>query len=455
MAWENAAVLAGSLDRYELRREAIMALGDQPHPTQKQLRMLEELAREQADKGYLGHAEESFLLLGRHFPQEAAVWENISHIQMQTGRYEEAFQSFQQAEALRPSPRYSYLQGICLMNLGRLKESEQLWNKLAALNVKGDYSAEMRQNVRFFLAAAVLLQGRPSEVLALMQSWPDSASEADLASLKVGGLIQTKTWKGARASLEDGMKRFPEYGLFESARSLSPNLLKESMITRKETQQALTQLSQESMAALWAEFHQWEQCLEMVQRARSTGPALRVDLLMLQSNALDQLNRPQEAIQVLREAQKLNPSYPMLQNNLGYLILENGGDLQEASQLIQSAMDKDPKNGSTVDSWGWALFKQGKLKEAEEALRKAVELTPYSPEIRKHLGEVLLQLDRPQEALEQWERALAYAFPQRKELEEKVQKLRTDLAKKQTPNTPSPDPVAPGEEKDPNDEDLP
>jgi tetratricopeptide (TPR) repeat protein len=456
IAWENAAVLAGNLDRYELRREAIVALGDQPHPTQKQLRMLEALAREQADKGYLGHAEESFLLLGRHFPMEAAVWENVSHIQMQTGRYDEALLSFQQAEALRPSPRYRYLQGVCLMNLGRLKESEHLWNQLAILEVKGDYNAEMRQNVRFFLATTVLLQGRPSEMLALIQAWPDSTSEADLASLKVGGLIQTKTWKAALASLADGMKRFPEHGLFESARTLPSNLLKGSTITRKETQQALTQLDQESMAVLWAEFHQWERCLEMVLRARAAGPALRLNLLMLQSNALDQLDRPQEAIQVLREAQKLNPTYPMLQNNLGYLILENGGDLQEASQLIQSAMDQDPKNGSTVDSWGWVLFKQGKLKEAEEVLRKAVELTPYSPEIRKHLGEVLLQLDRQQEALEQWERALAYAFPQRKELEAKVLKLRTDLAKKNTPTNPSPDDeVSHGGEENSIDEDLP
>ena len=121
----------------------------------------------------------------------------------------------------------------------------------------------------------------------------------------------------------------------------------------------------------------------------------------------------------------------MLQNNLGYLILENGGDLLEASRLIEASMKQDPKNGSTVDSWGWALYKQGRFKEAEEALRKAVELLPYNPEIRKHLGEVLLKLDRPQEALEQWERALPFAFPGREALEAQAEKLRIELAKKE------------------------
>ncbi len=454
MAWENAAVLAGNLDRYELRREAIMALAEQPAPSQRHLRMLEDLAREQADKGYLGHAEESFLMLGQHFPKESAIWENVSHIQMQTGRFEEALQSFRQAGALKPSARFTYFQGICLMNLGSLQEAEQLWRNLAALESSDDYTAEMKQNARFFLAASVLLLGRPEEAISLIQSWPGSQSKAELASLRAGALIQTKAWKAARITLEDGMKRWPEHGLFEAARSLPPNLLKESMLSRKQTQQALAQLDLEAMASLWAEFHQWKRCLEMVLRSRAMGRAPRLDLLMLQSNALDQLGRSREAIGVLREAQKLNPTYPMLQNNLGYLILENGGDLEEASGLIRSAMDQDPKNGSTVDSWGWVLFRQGKVKEAEEALRKAVELTPYSPEIRKHLGEVLLELNRPQEALEQWERALAYAFPQRKELEEKVQKLRTELAKKQTASAPASDAPPSGAEEVPSDEDT-
>jgi tetratricopeptide (TPR) repeat protein len=82
-----------------------------------------------------------------------------------------------------------------------------------------------------------------------------------------------------------------------------------------------------------------------------------------------------------------------------------------------------------MDSWGWVLFKQGKFAEAEVALRKAAEISPFSPEVHRHLGEALLKLDRLQDALDEWERALAFAFPQRKQLEEQVQSLRTRLAK--------------------------
>ena len=144
---------------------------------------------------------------------------------------------------------------------------------------------------------------------------------------------------------------------------------------------------------------------------------------------------------MLREGQKLDPGHPTLQNNLGFSLLERGGDLDEAARLIKSALDQDPKNSSTMDSWGWVLFKQGKFTEAEAALRKAAQMSPFSPEVHRHLGEALLKLDRLQDALDEWERALAFAFPDRKALEDQVQGLRTRLAKspgRRRATTPAP-----------------
>jgi tetratricopeptide (TPR) repeat protein len=154
IAWERAALLGASLHRYGPRREAIMALCRQSHPSQQHLQLLEELAREQADKGFLGHAEESFLLLGFHYPNESAIWENISRIQLQTGRFEDALKTYRYAEALRPSPRLSYFQGLCLMSLGRLPEAEILWRKLFTESAFPTDDPEFQQNARFFYACS-------------------------------------------------------------------------------------------------------------------------------------------------------------------------------------------------------------------------------------------------------------------------------------------------------------
>jgi tetratricopeptide (TPR) repeat protein len=279
------------------------------------------LAKEQADKGFLGHAEESFLLLGNHYPIEPAIWENISRIQLQTGRFEEALDTYRKAEALRPSPRLSYFQGLCLMSLGRLPEAETLWRSLFASQTIPPDDSEFLQNAKFFYASSLLLQGRPGDMLALAQGWPESDKQAELLALKTQAFIQTKAWKNARAALQEGMKAFPEQPLFLAAKATSPGLLQDKLIFRQEAKQALMQLDFESMASLWSEFRQWGKCLEMVRLARSASPSPRLELYMTESNALDQLGRPSEAIQVLRDAQKLDPVYPLLQNNLGYLLL--------------------------------------------------------------------------------------------------------------------------------------
>jgi len=47
--------------------------------------------------------------------------------------------------------------------------------------------------------------------------------------------------------------------------------------------------------------------------------------------------------------------------------------LPEATDLVKRALAEDPQNGAYLDSLGWAYYKQGRLPEAEEALRKAVD----------------------------------------------------------------------------------
>ena len=82
------------------------------------------------DAGFLGHAEESFQLLGQYIPQEPAIWENIAIIQLRTGRYETALATLDRAESMRKSARTSFNIGLCLMKLGSFPEAEARWKAL-------------------------------------------------------------------------------------------------------------------------------------------------------------------------------------------------------------------------------------------------------------------------------------------------------------------------------------
>ncbi len=430
VAWERALIQAKSLDRYDARREAAMALCSGKDPDPRHLRMLDELAREQIKLGYLAHAEESFRLLSRHLPESPEILENVALIQVRTFRFDEALKSLQQAEQLKPSDRISFNLALALMNLGRFREAEARWKQLLPnLAGKNDETIS-QQNARILYANCLLLQGRGSEALPLINAWRTTRDDGELAVLRAEALLAQQDWKGTRAALREGILKFPKMPLFIQAAALPKNLFEEGFFAKKESRGALAQLYFESLANAFAEFRQWNSCLDYAGKARNASKQREIELLLLQSNALDQLGRSEEAMGVLREAQKLDPANSTMQNNLGYLLLEKGGDLQEASDLIEAAVKQEPQNSSVMDSWGWVLFKQGKYVEAEKALRKASELNPFSPDIRMHLGEALLKLNRPEETVEQWERALAFIFPDRAALDKRLAELRTDIAKR-------------------------
>ena len=452
-AWERVLVHAKTLNRYEPRREGILALAqNQPHgPDARSLRMLEDLAKEQVQSGFLAHAEESFRMLGRLLPEHRpAILENISHVQVQAGRFEEAQATLQQAIALRSTPRNRFNLAVCRLYLGQASQAETLLRELLPDLNNGPDQKPTADAGRILLATTLAVQDRPKDLLSLLSTWPDTPRQAELAALKFQSLVRLENWKGARQELKLGMARFEKHSLFQTGKNLPPKALEEGLFGRKAARGILVQLAQEHRAAVLAEFRQWEASLAATRMATAAYPGRKATLLLMESNALDQLGRYPEAIQVLREAQRSEPDNAILQNNLGYLLLERGGELEEAARLIESAVKKEPESSSVQDSWGWVLFRQGKYEDSEKALRKASELNPFSPEVRKHLGDTLLKLGREEEALEQWERALAFAFQDRPALQKRYTDLEVARAKRaqaaEAEPTPAPDKAADAEE---------
>ena len=427
-AWERAYHQAVASQNYPGKREAVLALNAH-HPDDRQLRMLEELAREQIKSGFLAHAEESFLLLAKHLPQEPALWENISLIRLQTSRFSEALDSLRKADALKSSPRIRFNLALALMNLGRFAEAEAHLQPLVEAPSPTDPISDGSQAL---YAESLLLQGKGRELLAFLKGQPPRDRVAgELQVFICQAHISLNDWKAALQAIKTGIERFPKVPFFIQAKRLPEKDLEYSFFSRKEARAALEQFHLEGMAVLWSEFRRWDKCLEALEKARSLGPVRGADLLIMQSAAYEQLDRPQDALRVLREAQKLEPSNPMVQNNLGYLLLEQNQDLPEAAALIEASAKATPESGNVMDSLGWAQFKLGRVAEAEATLRRAVELSPYSPEVRKHLGEVLLKQGKLEEAADQWERALAFVFPDRAVLEKRLGELRLRIAKEQ------------------------
>ena len=91
-------------------------------------------------------------------------------------------------------------------------------------------------------------------------------------------------------------------------------------------------------------------------------------------------------------------------NALGYTLADRTDRYQEALELIDRARTAEPDNAAIIDSYGWVLYRLGRLQDALVELRRAFTLQK-DPEIAAHLGEVLWRLGRTDEARKYFDEA--------------------------------------------------
>ncbi len=114
-----------------------------------------------------------------------------------------------------------------------------------------------------------------------------------------------------------------------------------------------------------------------------------------------------DAERMFRQVLAKDPTHVLALNYLGYMMADRGEHLDEAVALIRKALERDPENGSILDSLGWACFRKNRLDEAETYLRKAAARQPTNSTIQDHLGDLLYKRSRFDEAVAAWQRALA------------------------------------------------
>jgi predicted Zn-dependent protease len=123
------------------------------------------------------------------------------------------------------------------------------------------------------------------------------------------------------------------------------------------------------------------------------------------------------------------------------MLADRGLRLEEATGLIQRALAEDPSNPAYEDSLGWALFKQNKIAEAEESLRKAVGTDAHDPTMYSHLGDVYAKDGKDdlaeaewQKSLDEWHRVIPAEIQQDRinEVEQKITSLKRRMAQRKT-----------------------
>jgi tetratricopeptide (TPR) repeat protein len=166
---------------------------------------------------------------------------------------------------------------------------------------------------------------------------------------------------------------------------------------------------------------QWQAAFDLL----SAHSGQDIDLLYEQAMLAEKLNQLEEMERLLRAIIAKNPSYYNAYNALGFSLADRNIRLTEAKQLIIKALTFAPDDPFITDSLGWVEFRLGDLPSALGYLQKAYKARADA-EIAAHLGEVLWQLKRPNEAIQIWREGLSIA-PNNETLQETLQRLKPAL----------------------------
>jgi len=120
-----------------------------------------------------------------------------------------------------------------------------------------------------------------------------------------------------------------------------------------------------------------------------------------------------------------NPDDADVLNYLGYMLVDRGVRLEEATSYIERAVELDPYNGAYLDSLGWAYFKRDDCHQAEIYLQKAIRLNRSDPVIFEHLGDLYAKMENPDRAQEYYKQSITYQ--EKLEEAERVEKKLDDL----------------------------
>lgn len=368
-------------------------------------------------------------------PAEAAAF--LADFLLATGQRDLARKEIDEALRLEPGLGYAHSQkGLLLFIDGHSKEATAelaLGSRLAPFDPLAHYrfgaygggtGADANPREKALRTAIALAPSYAPAYAALAQLLLGEGRSMDEAEVLAGTAAELDpTNVVARATQLELETRL---GCLDDARQLEAHLVQTARLDPVAFQVVTHRL--ESMGSP-------ERAEALARRVWEEAPG-NVTAVTTLGTLMERQKRPEEAAAVLQLGVALRPDAAVLLNNLAYLNAERGVQLDEALVLIDRALRITPGDSACQDTRGWVLFRLGRLKEAEEWVRKALE-DGEDPIPREHLGDILEKEGRMPGAVAAWKAALDDTDSQ--DAEQRA-RLEGKIAKATAPKPPAPAP---------------
>jgi cellulose synthase operon protein C len=122
-------------------------------------------------------------------------------------------------------------------------------------------------------------------------------------------------------------------------------------------------------------------------------------------------NKWDQAKAVYQQALNIQPDNPAASNNLAYVILQQGGNVDVALSMAQTARRGMPDSPNAADTLGWAYYQKGVYQSAIDLFQESLRLNekrgaPEDATVHYHLGMAYQKANQPAQARQQLEKAL-------------------------------------------------
>ena len=343
----------------------------------------------------------------------------LARVQMLTGEQDAALETARKVVEKDSQESYRLEYALMLMQAGKEEEGRKALDKLASAEGAGAVAERALADIDFQLgnrdAAAqrysnLVQNGRfvyeslfyLGAIAESRESWDDALQiygRVNGGEFAMAAQTRAARIKAKRQGLDAGLKHLEEFAVTRSQYRVDAIIARANLLANNGDVNG-------ALALLDSAAKEYPDSAE-VRFAR-----------VFQLEGADKVN---DALDEMRKLVADRPGDPAATNALGYTLVDRTRQHREGLKLIEDALAQTPDSGAVLDSMGWALHRTGRnddaLKYLEHAKRRIND-----PEVDLHLGEVLLALDRKNDARDVWTKA-SERYPDNDELKQRLQKL--------------------------------
>lgn len=373
-------------------------------------------------------------------PASAAGWSLLTKVYIASRKNKEALPSAKNAyEMQKNQPEYAFLYGLALDLNGKQKDAIALYEQLLRANPTNPELVERMVTLYRDL-------GNMDEALSLIDDIlvRSKVRHPGIVFQKALILWELNRNQEAAAEIDEVLKQNPEsdrnlymagfaqerlknidqaFVYYQRISDDSPLYLQSSyrralIMREKKDIDGAIKVMNELTSRADADVGTWQILIEILAEAKRFEEAQlaatqgskafpdKTQLIFLRGVYEERNGKVGEAELSMQAVLKLDPNHASALNFFGYMLAEQGRELDKAQAYVQKALQLKPGDGSYLDSLGWIMYQRKDYKQALETLNKALQASPDEGVIMEHIGDTHLAMGDKMSAAQYYDRSL-------------------------------------------------